>query len=306
MDKTSTVQRSLYYYDLYTLCKNEKTEKYTKSYKIIKDFLVELKEKQDKAKDYSEFLKPARNSDSFFVIVEKVEKEYIEFKIVLCRNDALPFIEKGGKLESLGDYIDADQSIAEITHCVYFFEYGVMGAEYNFSGSRPTAIVDYMKRSEITADVITCRPKLNFDAYAKLIDGEEDSLFDFAVKSDSDAYNKMLCKKSIFKAIRTEIPDTDIIEVVLRKRKTKKNKFTGFTAPFSMEETKELLSNYREDITRFNVSQNAISDKIDLLSDKFVNKVTLVRTTARTIDSDEMFKEIRKFFDSSVVQYCKK
>ena len=73
-----------------------------------------------------------------------------------------------------------------------------------------------------------------------------------------------------------------------------------------MEETKELLSNYREDITRFNVSQNAISDKIDLLSDKFVNKVTLVRTTARTIDSDEMFKEIRKFFDSSVVQYCKK
>ena len=73
-----------------------------------------------------------------------------------------------------------------------------------------------------------------------------------------------------------------------------------------MKETKELLSNYREDITRFNVSQNAISDKIDLLSDKFVNKVTLVRTTARTIDSDEMFKEIRKFFDSSVVQYCKK
>lgn len=34
MDKTSTVQRSLYYYDLYALCKNEKTEKYTKSYKI--------------------------------------------------------------------------------------------------------------------------------------------------------------------------------------------------------------------------------------------------------------------------------
>ena len=33
MDKTSTVQRSLYYYDLYALCKNEKTEK-TITYQI--------------------------------------------------------------------------------------------------------------------------------------------------------------------------------------------------------------------------------------------------------------------------------
>ena len=116
----------------------------------------------------------------------------------------------------------------------------------------------------------------------------------------------MLCKKSIFKAIRTEIPDTDIIEVVLRKRKTKKNKYSGFTAPFTMEETKELLGKYRDDIKRFNVSQNAISDKIDLLSDKFVNKVVLAKTTARTIDSEEMYKAIINFFDTSVVQYCNK
>lgn len=306
MDKTSTVQRSLYYYDLYALNKNDKTGKYKKSCSIIKKFLTELKEKQDKASDYSDFLKPARNSDSFFVIIDSVENTYIKFRIVLCRNDALPFIEKGGKLESLGDYIDSDQSIAEITHCVYFFEYGVMGAEYNFAGSRPTAIADYLLQNNITADIITCRPKLNFDAYSKLIEGEEYSLFDFAVKSDSDAYDKMLCKKSIFKAIRTEIPDTDIIEVVLRKRKTKKNKYSGFTAPFTMEETKELLGKYRDDIKRFNVSQNAISDKIDLLSDKFVNKVVLAKTTARTIDSEEMYKAIINFFDTSVVQYCNK
>lgn len=306
MDKTSTVQRSLYYYDLYALCKNEKTGKYKRTCKPIKNFMIDLKEKQDVATDYSSFLKPTRNSDSFFVIIDTVEKNYIQFKIVLCRNDALPFIEKGGKLESLGDYIDSDQSIAEITHCVYFFEYGVMGAEYNFSGSRPTAIADYMQQSDVSADVITCRPKLNFDAYSKLIEGEEYSLFDFAVKSDSDAYNNMLSKKSIFKTIRTEIPDSDTIEVILRKRKTKKNKYSGFTAPFTMSETKELLENYREDIKRFNVSQNAISDKIDLLSDKFVNQVSLVRTTARTIDSEEMYKAIRNFFDSSVVQYCNK
>lgn len=303
---TPTVQRSLYYYDLYALRKNEKTNEFKRSYRIIKDFLVELKQKQQDAKDYSEFLKHGRNGDSIFVIIDTIEKNYIEFRIVLCRNDALPFIEKDGKLESLGDYIDSDQSIAEITHCVYFPEYGIMGAEYNFSGSRPTAIADYLYQCEAPADIFTCRPKLNFDAYSKIIEGEEFSLFDFAVKSDSDAYNKMLSKKTVFKAIRSEIPDTDVIEVVLRKRKTKKNKFAGFSSPFSMSETKELLENYRDDIKRFNVSQGAISDKIDLLSDKFVNKVTMVRTTNRTIDSKEMYKEIRKFFESSVVQYCKK
>ena len=35
MDKTSTVQRSLYYYDLYALNKNDKTGKYKKSCSVI-------------------------------------------------------------------------------------------------------------------------------------------------------------------------------------------------------------------------------------------------------------------------------
>ena len=72
MDKTSTVQRSLYYYDLYALNKNDKTGKYKKSCSVINNFLTDLKEKQDKASDYSDFLKPARNSDSFFVIIDSV------------------------------------------------------------------------------------------------------------------------------------------------------------------------------------------------------------------------------------------
>lgn len=303
---TSTVKRSLYYYDLYALYEDEKTNSYKSSYKIIKDFFIELEIEQHTENDFSKFIKTTRNGDSFFVIVDKVDKAYTEFRIVLCRNDALPFIEKNGKLESLGDYIDANQSIAEITHCVYFFEYGIMGAEYNFSGSRPTAIADYLYQCETSAHIFTCRPKLNFDAYSKLIENEEYSLFDFAVKSDSDAYNKMLANKSIFKAIRSEIPDTDVIEIVLRKRKTKKNKFSGFLPPLTMDETKELIKNYRDDIKRFNVSQTAFSNSIDLLSDKFVHKATFIRTLERTINSDDMYREIRKFFNSTVVQYCKK
>lgn len=67
-----------------------------------------------------------------------------------------------------------------------------------------------------------------------------------------------------------------------------------------------MLENYREDLVKFKVSQDSITDSIDLLSDKFVNKVTLVRTAERTIDSTDMYSKIQSYFDGSVAQYCKK
>lgn len=302
----STVERSIYYYDFYTRNKIGNTDKYDYSAILIKNFLIDLQQKQAGSDSYEQFLKPTRNGNNMFVIVDDIEKTLIKFRIVLCRDDALPFIEKNGNLETLGSYIDSDQSIAEITHCIYFCDYGILGAEYNASGARATAIVEYLQRFELTEGIITCRHKLNFDAYAKLIDDEEFTLFDFSVKSNSDAYNDMLAKKSIFSSIQKTVPDADAFEVVLKKRKTKKNKFSGFVLPFTKNETKELLEKYREDIIKFNVSQGSIADKIDLLSDKFVNKVTLVRTAERTIDSNDMYSRINNYFNGSVVQYCKK
>jgi hypothetical protein len=302
----SEINRSIYYYDLYTRNKIGDTDKYDYSSKLIKQFLMNLKEKQDIANDYEAFLKPTRNGNNEFLIVDNINDGHIRFRIVLCKNDALPFIEKKGNLETLGSYIDSDQSIAEITHCIYFYEYGILGAEYNASGARATSIVDYLHQFELTEGLITCRHKLNFDAYTKLIDDEEFTLFDFAVKSNSDAYNNVLANKSIFSSIQKTIPEADTFEVVLKKKKTKKNKFSGFLLPFTKDETKKLLENYREDLVKFKVSQDSITDSIDLLSDKFVNKVTLVRTAERTIDSTDMYSKIQSYFDGSVAQYCKK
>lgn len=301
----STIQRTLYYYDLYATYIDTNSKKTIHSHQRITDFLSDLHKQQLQTANHKKYMHATRNNNNFFVVVDTVEKSYINFRIVLCRLDALPFIEKDGNLEQLGDYIDSDQNIAEVTHCVYFTEYGIMGAEYNFSGCRPTAIAEYMMLSKINADFVSCQAKLNFDAYAKIIADREYSLFDFAVKSNSDIYNKVLAQKSIFKAIREEVPDTDTIEVVLRKRKTSRNNFSGFVPPFALEEIMDLLKNYRDDITRFNISQGHLSDKIDLLSDKLVTKVTMIRTNNRTIDSQEMYKEIRNFFNSTVIKYCK-
>ena len=305
MAKT-TVDRHLYYYDLYALCQDEETKQYLRSKSLITEFFENLFNMQKDVDDYKEFVEKTRNSNNIFVIVDTFDKTYIEFRIVLCRTDALPFIEKAGKLEKLGDYIDTDQNIAEITHCVYFPAYNIMGAEYNFSGARPTVISDYILARGISANLVTCRAKLNYDAYEKLIEGEEYCLFDFSVRTNSDAYNKVLSKKSIFRAIQAEVPEADTFEVVLKKRKTRKNKFSGFMAPLSHGEIKYLLDNYRDDIERFSVSQTSFSNQIDLLSDKLVNKVVMTRTSERTIDSKEMYKEIRRYFDATVVNYCKK
>lgn len=299
------IKRNIYYYDLQASKRNVVTGRYEKSGKVIDQFFLDLKEQQKYVSEYSDFLCKASNGDDYFVVIDNVTELYIEYRIVLCRTDALPYIETYGKLEKLGDYIDKNQNIAEITHCVYFREYGIMGGEYNFSGARPTIIANYITR-RLNDVVASCQVKLNYDTYKQLIEGEEFSLFDFSVKTNSEAYNDILSRKSIFSAIQTTVPGSDTMEIVLKRRKTSKNKFSGFELPLDFEEIKELLTNHREDIEKFKVSQGTIGNALDLLSDKLVHKVTFVQTDERTIDSKAMYKEIRNYFNETAVGCCNK
>ncbi len=302
--READVNRSVYYYDLCVSMKNESSGLYEERKEPVDAFFLELFKVQEQASDNSAFLKKTKNGDDFFVIVDTVEEECVEFRIVLCRTDALPFIERDGKLDKLGDYIEEDQNIAEITHCVYFRKYGVMGAEFNFSGARPSAIAEYIMVRKPEMGFVCCRAKLSFDAYSRLLKDKEFTLFDFAVKTNSDAYNNVLANKSIFSAIQATVPESDTMEIVLKKRKTKKNNHTGFSLPLGDDEIKELLSKYRDDIGKFRVSQFAISDPVDLLSDKLVHKVSLIKTEERTIDSLSMYGAIKGYFNSTVKTYC--
>ena len=299
-----TVTRSLYYYDLYVNnVENKNGIGITSDVEIVA-FFDDLYRKQKGNSDYSKFYRHTRTGDVFFVIVDTLEKEYVEFRIVLCRSDALPYIEQDGKLDSLGNYIDPDQNIAEITHCVYFRKYGVMAGEYNFSGARPTTVADYMMKYVKGIGFVSCQAKLNYDSYSKLIAGKEFTLFDFAVKTNSDAYNNVLSNVGIFKTMQGAVPEADTMEIILKRRKTKKNRLTGFPCPLSLSQIKLLLSQYREDIEKFRVSQNAISDNIDLLSDKLVYKICVAETTDRTINSRNIYDEMKMYFNTTVINYC--
>lgn len=299
MEETS-VTRSIYYYDLYELKKKDNEDSYIHSSKLIMKLLKDIYDKQKSADTYKDFLQPHSSGSDYFIIVDSYEDKIIKFRIVMCRKDALPFVEQDGKLEMLDQYLGANQNIAEITHCIYYPETKIMGAEYNASGARATSVGNYLRVFNSDECLITCRAKYNYEAYNKIIAGEELSLFDFEVRTNSAAYTNVLANKSIFQVFQNTYPESDTFEVVLRKKKTKKNKFAGFASPLDMAEIKDLLQLYKEDIKKFKISQGKSSEKIDLLSDKFMSKVSVVRTSQRIIDSNDIYAKIDAYYLSDV------
>lgn len=295
-----SVTRSIYYYDLYELIRKNNKDAYIYSSKLIMKLLKDIYDKQRSADTYKEFLQSHNSGSDYFIIVDSYEEKLIKFRIVMCRKDALPFVEQDGKLEMLDQYLGANQNIAEITHCIYYPDTKIMGAEYNASGARATSVGNYLKAYNSDECFITCRAKYNYEAYNKIIAGEELSLFDFEVKTNSAAYTNVLANKSIFQVFQHNYPESDTFEVVLRKKKTKKNKFTGFASPLDMTEIRDLLQMYKEDIKKFKISQGKSSEKIDLLSDKFMSKVSVVRTSQRIIDSKDIYDKIDAYYLSDV------
>lgn len=301
------VTRSMYYYELFALIhdSDNNTVYKDKQHKYIIRFFEMIAKNQDGVTNYGEFLVKTSSGD-LFIIIDKVENHDFYFRLVLSRENALPFIEKNGELESLGSYIDNDQNIADITHCIYYGDYGILGAEYNYSGARCTLIPEYIHKIDESGPIVQCHPKFNFDTYGKLIKEKDYTLFNFAVVTSSAAYTDVLASKGIFSALQTTVPESDVMEVCIKKRKCKKSGNKGFELPLSDDEVRLLLENYREDIKKFKVSQGSFCESVDLLSDKFVGKTALIKTEDRTIDSVQMYMAIDNHFYLNVEPYCEK
>ena len=301
------IQRSICYYEWYTYTINKDTRDICidKTSDKITEFLLDIYKTQSCQEGYKDYFVPTPQGEEV-IIIDCIDETKISFRFALCRKNALPYIEKDGMIEELGKVISNDQNLVEVTHCVFFIKYGILGAEYNSNGVRATSVSEYMTKQSNTEILSSCKAKLNLDVYTKLIQNDTFTLFDFSVKTNSEAYNTVLANKSVFSALREIVPDSDTIEVCLRKRKTKKNNKMGFKLPLSFSEIKTLISDYRDDIKRFSVSQGGGKDAIDLMADKFVGKVLLAKTTNRTIDTKEMYREISNFFTKEVEEYCKK
>ena len=148
-------------------------------------------------------------------------------------------------------------------------------------------------------EYVYCANKLNNKTVDRLRKGEGFSLFQMGIRNDSDAMQYLMESKSIFCLPFAKVPDVDTFEIVLKRRKSKKN--VGFESPIPIDVMDEFISKYRDDIKSFKVSQGAIqNDAIDLLHDKLVKVSAVTKTVNGTIDSKQAYHEIKMFFDTVV------
>lgn len=304
-NKKGKIQRNFYYYDIYLMKHiNSKLTKIDNQeetfYEIFKHILNKQKKIEKGNIDPDEIAVSIDNGDKIYILVDKTVKGCpIEFRLVLCRADALPLVENNGLLNFLTDYLPKNFTLAEITHCVIFPQYNIMGAEYNFSGARPTAIKPYLPRLYNEIDYVYCANKLDGNVFSKLKKGETFSLFTLSVKNDSAAMTHLMNETSLFQLPFTNISGVDVFEISLKRRKTKAH--DGFDSPIPIDDMDAFIREYREDIKSFKVSQGSIQkDKVDLLFDKLVKTSEITKTINKTVDSDEAYKIIKDFFNTTI------
>ena len=91
-----------------------------------------------------------------------------------------------------------------------------------------------------------------------------------------------------------------MIEITVKRKKSKKNQYVGMNDILDPDEIREIVTKYRDDVSKLYISQGSYSDGVDLLADKLVTRADIIRTQRRTIDSKDAYKKIRQFYEEEV------
>lgn len=306
-----TVRRNFYYYNIKPMTYNsdgklvEVSDSSTVFYETFEKILELCNEIKTGEKLPDNLGRVVENGGKLYVLVDKVVRnEPIEFRLVLCRTDALPYVENQGLLEFLTKYLPQNFSLAEITHCVIFPQYNILGAEFNFSGARVASIKEYLPAVYSKIEHVYCTPRLNDTVLRKLRKNEDLSLFRMVLKNNSNAMREMMEEKSIFRLPFAGIKEVETFEIVFKSRKGKRTK--GFKSPIPLDQIDDFIQRNRDDLKTFIISQKSVqNDAVDLLHDKFVCKADVTKTANKMIDSRSAYHIIEKFFDTDVMETIK-
>lgn len=308
--KERKVERSVFFYDIVVteLDANNKAVKSEQQNKRIVKVLQYLKntynkminaQNEEEAKKlYKTLFVPTEKDDLVYIIVEDEikEDEPIKFKIVLSKTNALPYIDKIGKLSDMDHELKGNFNLAEITHCIYFPDTQIMGAEFNFYGARPSVIANYLPYKSDEIYGIKATSKVKNDIFNQIDKNKGLTVFELCVKNTNKMQKIFMENHPIFGAALANKDEYETLEICFKKRRSK-NK-NGFIPPIGIKDMQEIVNNNREDINRFKISTGAYKDTIDLLGDRLITKKEFVYTENRTIDSKQMFTFINNSYYS--------
>ena len=232
--ENKSVNRKIYFYDLeVTTVDNGLIETCENPGERLKQFFVEYKKKYNQIcseknvkKRKEEFDKLAKITENgeriYFVIDSSRITKSVDFQIVLLKDNLFPKVEKDGNLNFLADYIDGSFRLAEVTHCVIYFDELILGAEFNFSGARPSAVAEYIPYCDKGVYSVECIGKVKNDVIEELCEEKEYSLFDIKVKNTPEMKVAIVNSLPFIKGIFSSVDDVDTYEIILKRRITKK------------------------------------------------------------------------------------
>lgn len=169
-----------------------------------------------------------RNDTDLMMIVDSIDekREQIEGRLVLCRRDAFPEIEKEGTLSNI--VLEEGSGIAEITHFVYFYTKKVIGIEFNFHGSKSKGLGDYlMEKLHPYITFVELHPVITKE-WCNLLMKEDLSLTMLSIRATKDAlYSLKMLNPGIESAVDAGLAfgEVEEVEIVLRRKAHTKKSF---------------------------------------------------------------------------------
>ncbi len=244
--------------------------------------------------------------DYVYIHIDRISKEKIEFKLMLCRDKLLPFIEEDGKLKPIYElFTNKKQKLAEVTHCVLYLEKNVLGMEYNFAGAKTKDLIIYLEAKAKYGSVVNIKIDnlVNEDTIEKLQNNGEMSLLHIKVLSGSKAIKQLADADNAFNSLNISKGNIDYVELALRRGVTKKK--PGFIIQgLTRNVLREIFKQNKTDFDKFSVKYGRGNDIIDLLNENFVCKSEFIPiSSTKIIEDSDAYDVMNQYYEHEVLSY---
>ncbi len=231
--------------------------------------------------------------------ISRLRQPY-RFHLGLIRRSDLPLVEEGGRLTALN--INPNAGLAEQTHMVLFHD-GIMGAEYNFYGPRPSRLCTYLPaKGNGLCPNLELQELIRPDVMAQLTNLRDVRMLNLRIHR---SFINLIARvnRSLADAFRTaaDVANAEEVEIILRARRGHQNTLTQRVLDIaaSIARIPQLNEQAKKFIIKGYDQQTGRVETLDILNDLLISKKSILRQDRRTraLDSQAAFRAIEEAYD---------